>query len=278
MSCWDKPKILEKWPEDVEYILSVDENGTPELEGIKRCLANGEEPPFDKRYFTATGIAMRRSDFPSFRKAITQLKYEYWPPEGNFIYKGKTKRVCFHSREIRLKTGPFSENVIQRDRFLDDLTNIITQTPFVIFSSTIDKVGHCRKYSDPWPVYSFSLDIIIERFCSFLASKNSTGILLLESRGKKEDKEIIEHLGNLKKYGSLLFDKDHFTRLEGAYFNRKWSQKSKRTYITLELADLVSYPIHKYCRDNQKDPAFVSFENKFYKYPSHYGCGLKRFP
>lgn len=46
----------------------------------------------------------------------------------------------------------------------------------------------------------------------------------------------------------------------------------------LEIADLFSYPIHKFIKRNVKDKAFLMFENKIVGYPNYKNKGIKIFP
>lgn len=64
----------------------------------------------------------------------------------------------------------------------------------------------------------------------------------------------------------------------GIYFNPKWNQGYDNTFSGLEIADLTSYPIHKYIRNNKKDKAFLALENKIDKYPDYINKGIKVFP
>ena len=50
------------------------------------------------------------------------------------------------------------------------------------------------------------------------------------------------------------------------------------TYCGLELADLCSYPIHKFVKYNKKDKAFLAIENKIDCFPNYINKGLKIFP
>ena len=80
--------------------------------------------------------------------------------------------------------------------------------------------------------------------------------------------------------GTNYVDIKYFDKIKGVYFNGKWQTDSdcKKSYFGLELADLYSYPIHKFCKTGQKDEAFKILEKKLYKYPYYDGCGLKLFP
>ena len=65
--------------------------------------------------------------------------------------------------------------------------------------------------------------------------------------------------------------------INGIWFNPKRTKENNETYFGLELADLVSYPIFKYCRSMKQDKAYESIKEKIYNY-HHNGYGLKLFP
>ena len=80
------------------------------------------------------------------------------------------------------------------------------------------------------------------------------GIILLESRGYKEDSILLKHI------------------------NPKWQDNYHTTTVGLEIADLFSYPIHKFLKLEKKDKAFKIIENKIIGYPEYLNKGLKVFP
>ncbi|MBH8600531.1 DUF3800 domain-containing protein [Thermoactinomyces sp. CICC 23799] len=281
---WEKPTLIDYWPKDVDSLMALDENGTTDLQFVSKNLLdylfNKKNSDLDhNKWFTITGIVMDHDQYPSFRHNIIELKKQYWE-NGLYHYKDGLKRVVFHSREIRKRLGPFNPKLIKYNEFITDISKLIKNTTFSIYSSSINKAKHVLKYSDPFPVYTLCLEFIVERYCRKLNEENKNGILLLESRGKKEDKIILAHIINILKHGNWLWSSSHFSRIKGVYFNPKWSmqQSSKASYILLELADLVSYPIHKYVKTENKDKAFNIIEPKFFNYPNISGFGLKVFP
>jgi hypothetical protein len=277
---WMRPTIIEHWDESIDSILSIDENGTIDLKGIRKNIVNVlSNETHNDRWFTITGVELQRVDFERFRDSFTSVKYGHWQ-DGCYSYKSGEKRVVFHSREIRKKEGPFNPKVIDYNTFLSDLTNAIDQTPFSIYSSSIDKARHIMQYAQPYPVYDLCLEFIIERYCRTLKRNGQEGILLLESRGKKEDAKILKYLTKLLKEGNRYRSSEDFSCIKGVYFNPKWSftHNKKMSFIMLELADLVSYPIHKYVKLGVKDRAYSTFEKKICNYPQVHGYGLKIFP
>lgn len=291
MSDWkDRPTLVDNWDESIDYTMAIDENGTTDLEGVRK-LFNGNhfellKASFDKtsyiheRWFTISGVIMERSKFAAFKDSINTVKFSYWN-DGLFNYKNGERRVVFHSREIRKREGPFNPKLINYTDFIEDLTAVIKNQDFKIFSSSIDKISHISTYSNPYHVYELCLNFIVERFCIKLNNENKNGILLLEARGKEEDAGILKFLVELLENGNNYHNKKHFKRIKGVYFNPKWcfnKNKGKASFPLLELSDLVSFPIFKYIKTGRKDLAFEAFEQKLHNYPNFHGYGIKKFP
>lgn len=275
----NKPTLLEYWPDNVDFILGLDENGTSDIEYIKRCLAANIEIDPLHRHFTLTGVVFNRVRYEKLKEDMNKIKFEYWE-NGLYDHKGEKRRVCFHSREIRNKSYPF--NYIDYDNFIKDLTNMIKETKTKVISCSIDKKNHCQQYRYPIHPYPLSLGFILERFCYGLNKVDKKGILIIESRGYKEDSLLLKHIVNILDHGTNQNPSSHFRNIEGVYFNPKWWLKdnNRSSFVILEFADLLSYPIHKYSRNGcmEKDQAFCEVEKKFFRYPDYVGWGFKRFP
>lgn len=289
MEDWRKrPTIIHEWNEEFDCVMAIDENGTTDLKGIRKkirqdffsAIGNKDKIalPHD-RWFTISGVVMEKDAFATFRDAINSIKYGHWE-EGKFDYKQGNKRVVFHSSEIRKRVGPFNPKFINYGDLMTDISGLVENSNFLIYSSSIDKISHVLSYANPYPVYNLCLDFIVERFCRSLNLSGKKGILLLESRGKKEDKHILKHLINLLEKGNHFHLPGHFNCIKGVYFNPKWSsvQKDQASFVLLELADLISYPIFKFVSTGNQDAAFNILKNKLYNYPNYDGFGLKRFP
>lgn len=274
----ERPTVIDEIDDSVDSILSLDENGITDLKGVRKNIidvaSNREHPD---RWFTISGVSINREDYEDFKDLMRTVKYKHWH-DGCFDYKKENRRIVFHSRDIRKRVGPFNPNLINYPKLMDDISNIVIDTKFTVFSASIDKAAHILKYSNPFPVYNLCLEFILERYCRSLDGR--TGILLLEARGKKEDAVILNHLKKLLENGNRYWSSQDFSCIKGVYFNPKWSKrhKKKMSYISLELADLVSYPIHKYVKLGVRDQAYEIVEKKILNYPNVKGYGLKIFP
>lgn len=180
------PHFLSEITPEMECIFAIDENGTPSMSNLK-----------NNRWFSITGILIHREDFLLIEKNVMYVKKKHW---DNGLFE--KKRTVFHSREIRKKQGPYNPKLIDYDALLNDIDLLLSEAPIQIYSSHIDKINHLLKYSTPYPVYNLALEYMIERFCFELNILNKKGVLILESRGRKEDKFVLDKLLNLFEKGN----------------------------------------------------------------------------
>nr|WP_211209923.1 DUF3800 domain-containing protein [Cyclobacterium marinum] len=126
-------------------------------------------------------------------------------------------------------------------------------------------------------VYEISLSFIIERIIFCLDSLNRDDIkleVLIEKRGKKEDRQLAEHFQKLLARGTGYVDA---TRLKN--YGMAISFKSKIENINgLLLADLIAYPVARFVMDpNRANPAYDLIQPKIYRRGGKL-YGLKIFP
>ncbi len=76
------------------------------------------------------------------------LKRKYWN-DALFNYDGKTKRISFHSREIRNRREAFNPSLIDYESFIVDLSQLMADLPLTIYASHIDKLRHVQQYAYP---------------------------------------------------------------------------------------------------------------------------------
>lgn len=276
-----RPRLIEYWPEDVDIVMGLDENGSSDLVSIKRKIDAGSPIDISIKDFTLTGVVFNRSNYETLKQQMNDVKYSFWDG-GLSDYKGELKRVCFHSREIRKREHPF--NKINYDDFIPALSKMIDSIPTRIFSCYIDKEKHFKRYKTPDHPYHVAVRFILERYCKGLNDANKKGVIIIESRGPKEDKFVLGHILEIIEKGSTQNSSNHFKNLVGVYFNPKWwvADNNQSSFVVLELADLISFPIHKYARNQCsaefKDQSFSMIEKNIYKYPKYIGWGLKIWP
>lgn len=217
-----------------DYSVFFDENGDTYLDHvIQACKDNiemgkPEELDNSKRYFCLTAVVMRNKDYKKAIEDNIDLKTKYWPSLPSLV---------FHSREIRRKEGPFR---ILDNKIIGEMSTYIEQQNFKIFYCFIDKYKLVSNYFYPLSPYYISMGFILERLihpCNF--ASNAKFELILESRGRKEDNQLLHDT-----IGLIIKKKVNY-RICGIYFNHK-TDKQHHPEVGLELADLCSYPLYSH--------------------------------
>ena len=253
---------------NIDHVISMDETGTPTLKNIDIFT------PLNKSLFTLTGLVIDKTSINSIAELVVDLKSKYWV-DGD--YAGK--RVVFHSRDIRKKQGAFNPQVIAYSNFLQDLDELIEELPVNICSACIDKPAHNNHYLYPDPTYQLSLGFILERLTFRFKWLHESGVIFLESRGHKEDAELLAQIVDILDYGSRYVNSSDLSCIKGIYFDKKLNSSKRKSYWPLELADVISYRIHDAVRKNDfESKKFTAIRNKLIDFPDYKGHGLKIFP
>lgn len=273
----NKPTKIKNWEKNIDYVMFVDENGNSDIKDILKCISKSQEIDINNKFFTVTGVIFTKQQYSIAKDKLNKLKLKYWK-NGTYIYNDEYRKVCFHSREIRRKTGAFDKNLINYDNFIVELSELIDSLDYKIISTTIDKEKYILKHYQ-FNVYNTAMCFLLQRYI-YVMKNNCKGLIMLEARGKDEDylllnemKHIIFETGIKKISSNELKEK-----IAGIYFNPKWSNRYDNTFSGLEIADLSSYPIHKFIRNGNKDKSFLTIENKIDKYPDYINKGIKIFP
>lgn len=281
MSKWyDKPVRVLSLKRDIDYIMCIDENGSSSnLTYVLKQISNEKELSEDDKYFTITGCIFTKDDYFNSKRLIKSLKNKYW--NNGVFYDTKSKRdkeICFHSRDIRKHNGCFNDNVINYNEFMIDLSDTMKDIKCKIISISVNIYEYLKKgYTHN--IYNVAFDFLLERYI-YDTENNKKGIIMLEARGKEEDKELLKHISKVINHTGTkkISSKELRNKIDGVYFNPKWNEDYNFTYVGLEITDLFSYPIHKYIKRNIKDKAFIIFEDKIVGYPNYNNKGIKIFP
>ncbi|MBQ8892758.1 MAG: DUF3800 domain-containing protein [Bacilli bacterium] len=278
---FDYPQKIKSWNHDIDYVMFIDENNSVDKQQlVYKKIINNQSINNDEKYFTITGCIFNKSGYSKMRNEIRKLKSKFWPSNG-FYYDTKfkeTRYVCFHSRDIRRHDGAFNDKVINHVDFTNELSLILNNVDCKIISVTID-IENFIKQNYNNNIYEIAFDFLLERYI-YSTNKNKKGIIILESRGKKDDKILLNHISNviLKKGRDKISTSEFQKKVAGVYFNPKWYGGHSSTYAGLEIADLFSYPIHQLVKYKKDNPAFNIIKNKIVGYPNISGKGLKVFP
>lgn len=224
-----------------DYIVYVDESGDHSLTSIDA----------DFPVFSLSFCVVKKSDYlTAVVPAVQALKFKYWGHDS----------VVLHEHEIRKSKGDFTFLLTDRalrERFYEDLNQVMVDAPITIIASVIDKVKLTAKYAQPRNPYELAVHFCLERLLMFLTGQGQSGRrvhVVFECRGASEDAEleltfrrIVSGDGN---WGWITRD---FSAME---FEPKFAKKSVNS-TGLQLADLTARPIAiKTLRPTQANRAY----------------------
>ncbi len=240
-------------------IVYLDEAGDHTLE-----LVDKEFPLFTTALFICEQTVYTQKILP----AVNQLKMDFFGHEA----------VILHSRDIRRAQNNFLflRNGEKRLLFTKRLNQIMADSEYNIIASVIRKQLHKERYGmNAENPYDLALLFSIERLLRLLESIKQNQIqIIAESRGKKEDDELMLSFLKIINHGTFYNAAERFKKIR---FDLKFVPKMMNVVGT-QLADLAAYPIARHVLDPKKpNPSFDIIQKKFYGgYRSTYG--LKVFP
>lgn len=243
-----------------KYYLFIDESGDHGLVNL--------DPDFP--VFLLCGIILSEENYQKVRQSINAVKSKFW----------NNKEVILHSRDIRKCNKEFQIlfNDDIKKEFYFGLNDIIQNNRYRILASAIDKAKYIKMYGKlSNDVYELALSFIIERaiFClDEVVNVKKELEIVIEKRGKKEDKKLEEHFQRLLSRGTGFVSAD---RLNEVHIKIVFKDK-KENINGLQLTDLVAYPLARYVIEPKRaNPAFDILSDKIYKKNGKI-YGLKKFP
>lgn len=251
-----------KQPQFSSYIVYVDESGDSSLEKIDKgypvfvlafCV-------FHKRYYAEQLVP-----------EVQGLKFNYFGHD----------MIILHEKEIRKKEPPFSFRTKEIEKgFMDDLTQIIKSSKFILIATAILKSQLTAKPEQN--AYHIALKYCLENLYLFLQEKQQyeqthLTFVVFESRGEKEDKELE------LEFRRICHKENRFK--ENLPF--EIIIKSKQANSTgMQFADLFARPIRRHLIDGEgkENRAFQVLEQKFFCADknklgcNYHGFGLNLYP
>jgi Protein of unknown function (DUF3800) len=231
----------------MKYYLFLDESGD---HGLAKFDA-------DFPVFLLCGVLVREDDYENIRLAFNKLKHSIW---GN-------KEVIFHSRDIRKCEKEFQKlfDLELKKYFYEELNKIVANSTYNIIASAIQKEAFIQKFGKLHDdIYEIALSFVIEQAIVVLQNIDPRSQLsvIIEKRGKKEDKQLDDHFQKIIAAGTGILTNEQVNQ-----FNLSFTFRNKKENINgLQLADLVAYPIARNIIEPKRaNPAFEVLEEKIYK-------------
>lgn len=269
----DKPPRIYSWNRTIPSFMFVDESGDHNL--------GASDPNWP--ILVICGVIVQIASYLRIKETLTTLKRELWPPDG--IDPSKGKFVCFHSRDMRMMLGPFSsavlsdENRAKMDRVIwQDVVGNSAVT-FRVVCCIIDKERLRNAYLFPENPYLLAVTFLLERLV--MNVRGPCGVLF-ESRGKREDRLLWKHIGELFQNGSTYLPSRRFvSTIVDIGFHPK-RDKAGMPLCGFEVADLCAYTLGAwYLRGKSQYSEMIvpRLLNYATERPERcFGSGLKIFP
>lgn len=180
--------------------------------------------------------------------------------------------IIIHEQEIRAQKDAFAvlKNSKARHMFWEGIEEIFKENDFHVFAVAIHEEELTKLYKGhKRDKYFISLQVILENFTHFLASKNGKGYLEVESRDRAIDEQLQNHFYSLKILGTLFYEPNILQKHLGTI---KFPSKSENV-IGLQLADLIPNPLNRQLSSmKQKQPSILDVINQ----KAYDGDGISR--
>ena len=255
-----------------KYTIYIDENGTGNNSYSK-----------NDRFLALTGV-------------IIELDYDKNQINSSFAsfkQKHQITNSLLHREDIinKKKGYEFLSDPTKQKSFDKDLLDLISQTQFTCLTVVIDKESFVNQYK-VWRKhpYHYCIEVLIERFILFLEEKNCSGKMIIESRGKKDDKTLKSSYDYFMKNGTDFISSNRIVCKINASLEISTKPITLKNKIYgLELADIVSHPSMHYVRNYYSLPASQArgfglqiqsiLQSKYRSYKGRIDrCGFKLLP
>ena len=241
------------------YVLYLDECGDQNLSSF--------DPQFP--IFTLCGVVVSEEQDKLLADRINSLKMDIW----------NNTNIILHSRDIRKCQNGFEVlfDLEVKKRFIESVNAILGDDIYIIICCAILKEPYIRQYGKFNDVYGLSLSYIMERVVFYLDSVGRDNIELrtvIERRGKKEDKSLLNYYNQLLDRGTYWVNGDRMRR----YFKRFDMRWKSENIVGLQVADLVAYPITRHVLNpNGVNLAYDVLKKNIYQVDGKM-YGMKVFP
>lgn len=70
----NRPTIIDYISKDIDWVIGIDESGSPNLNPVVKAHRNGTEPVDSERHFTVTAAAINMADFETACDMVMSIK------------------------------------------------------------------------------------------------------------------------------------------------------------------------------------------------------------
>lgn len=245
-----------------DYIVYVDESGDHSLSSVD------EQFPI----FSLAFCIYKKEDYAAVvAPALQRFKFKWF---GHDL-------VILHENDIAKKKNPFGFLQYDglRERFMQELGEIVSSIPMTIIASVIRKDALKRRYTKPENPYQLALLFCLEKTGEFLSCEASVGQachVVCESRSPRQKEGMGKEDRDLElEFRRIVAGKHYLQRsADLSYFDIVFASKSCNS-TGLQIADLIARPIGlRVLRPDQENRAFSLIRPKIWAGPSGGADGL----
>lgn len=214
--------------ENKKYRLYIDESGTHKY-------SNSND--IKERYLCLLGIiisAEHNQDYISPK----------WEELRNIFTQDADFPPGFHYVDVVSRQNVFSKlsNKETKTSFNEKYLKLLKDGEYIICCVVLDKKTHIEAYgTSAMHPYHYCLNVLLERYVKFLSSKNASGDVLAEARGKREDDLLRSEFSRFYENGTSFLGSDVVKK---RLTSNKLKLKTKEARICgLELADMLATPM-----------------------------------
>jgi hypothetical protein len=272
---------MHQWPlvegGPIDYLMFVDETGDKGMPKDYASLVRLNVHPSFQAWpiLCLFGVIFKWKEYQRIQNRFNTIKSKYWPPDGYRSIKQKYQKICFHSTDMAKRKDVFGEIDKKKWSNLDtEIWGAISNTDFKTICIIIDKryPEQVAKIKYGNNIYSVATTLLLERFSQNTPEDAIIGINF-ESRGKKEDRRLLQHLKKItqdpESNGSFANKKD-LDKIVALGWHPKRNCSGK-VISGFELADMCARACGcKYL--GRRSPFFHHIQNKILSY------GWKEFP
>jgi len=216
----------------MKYRIYIDEVGNNDI---------GSSSNPNHRYLCLTGVVINLD----YVKTVLTPDLEFL--KNNYFNSHPDEPVIFHRKEMVNKKYPFKalQDPETEHNFNKDFLKMLEKWNYKTITVLIDKLEHQTKYENwRYDPYHYCMNILLERFHLRLKEIGSTGDIMFESRGGKEDMRLKASYQRIYEHGTEWIQSDD---LKSTITSKELKIKPKSANISgLQLADLIAYPLYRY--------------------------------
>jgi len=225
------------------HSLYIDDSGNREYSNDRDYESSGKS-----RYFVYGGILFKQPADSALAEGVADLKRKYFD----------TTRVELKSNWLRLPEErerrycrPFNVSPDVLNWLTDDLYTLVNESELQIIAVVVDKLHMQERYPEPWYPPTVAYEVLMQRVCLAVPATDSVAVTMDEISGKTPKSRaygplMLAHHAKLAKAGSSLQVDVRMSQLTAAGFRFVNSAHSH----LLQMADLVTYNVHRQFRDH----------------------------